>query len=164
MKENYESRLEDEESTAGIEALSSNKTLYIDQFTATVTLQNKGLAMEEIEENGKKKGVYPRNMKEVFGYFKPSIEIDFINEDGGLVRENLYFKDIKDFDINNGKGNLINNSHFLNNLRTRKENFENLQKKIEKNARLRAILKNQESKNELKELLESLLIELKNAQ
>lgn len=164
MKENYLSRLEDEESSAGIEALSFNKTLYIDQFTSTVTPQNKGLAMAEIEQNGQKRGVYPRNIKEVFGYFKPSIETDFVTEDGGFVSETLYFKEMKDFDINNGKGNLISNSQFLSNLRNQKETFENLQKNIEKNARLRAMLKNQEAKNELKELLASLLVELKNAQ
>jgi len=162
-KENYLSRIEDEESSAVIEGLSQNKTLYVDQFTSEVNYKNKGLAMEEVEENGQKRGVYARTMKEVFAYFKPSVEVDFTGEEGETIEEVLRFKEMKDFDINNGKGNLINNSPFLSDLKSKKENCENAQKKIEKNARLRDILKDSEARNELKELLESILIELNEA-
>ena len=162
-KENYLSKFEEEDSSAGIEGLSQNKTLYVDQFTADVNFENRGLAMEEVEENGQKRGVYPRTMKEVFAYFKPAMEAGFIDEEGGSVKETLCFKEMKDFEINNGKGNLVNNSPFLNDLRSKKENCENVQKQIEKNARLRDILKDAEAKGELKELLESILEELNNA-
>jgi len=162
-KENYLSKFEEEDSSAGIEGLSQNKTLYVDQFTADVNFENRGLAMEEVEENGQKRGVYPRTMKEVFSYFKPAVEASFMDEEGGTVKEILNFKEMKDFEINNGKGNLINNSPFLSNVRSKKENCENVQKQIEKNARLRDILKDAEAKGELKELLESLLEELNNA-
>jgi hypothetical protein len=162
-KENYLSKFEEEDSSAGIEGLSQNKTLYADQFTADVTFENKGLAMEEVEENGQKRGVYPRTMKDVFAYYKPAVEANFVSEDGGSVKETLRFSEMKDFEINNGKGNLVNNSTFLSDLRSRKENCENVQKQIEKNARLRDILKDAEAKNELKELLESILTELNNA-
>ena len=161
-KENYLSKFEEEESYARIEELSQNKTLYVDQFTPEVNFENRGLAMDEVEENGQKRGVYPRSMKEVFAYYKPAIETGFVDEEGGSVRETLQFKEIKDFDINNGKGNLINNSQFLSDLRSKKENCENVQKQIERNARLRDILKDAEAKNELKELLESILTELNN--
>jgi len=162
-KENYLSRIEDEESSAGIEGLSQNKTLYVDQFTGEVTFENRGLAMEEVEENGQKRGVFPRNMKETFAYFKPKVEVDFMGDGGETKKEVLNFKEIKDFEINNGKGNLITNSPFLNDLRSRKENCENVQKQIEKNARLRDILKDAEAKNELKALLEAMLVELNEA-
>ena len=162
-KENYLSKFEDEDSSAGIEGLSQNKTLYADQFTTDVTFENRGLAMEEVEENGQKRGVYPRSMKEVFAYFKPAVDATFMDEEGGTVKETLHFKEVKDFEINNGKGNLVSNSPFLSNLKIRKENCENVQKQIEKNARLRDILKDAEAKNELKELLESILAELNNA-
>jgi len=162
-KENFLSKFEEEDSSAAIEGLSQNKTLYADQFTADVTGENRGLAMQEVEENGQKTGVYPRTMKEVFAYFKPVVEADFIDDSGGSVKETLRFKEVKDFEVNNGKGNLINNSPFLSDLRSRKENCENVQKQIEKNARLRDILKDAEAKNELKELLESMLAELNSA-
>ena len=162
-KENYLSRIEDEESSAGIEGLSQNKTLYIDQFTSEVDFENRGLAMEEVEEDGKKRGVYPRSMKEVFAYFKPKAEVEFSGAEGETKKEVLNFKEMKDFEINNGKGNLINNSAFLSDLRSKKENCETVQKQIEKNARLRDILKDAEAKGELKELLESILEELNNA-
>ena len=162
-KENYLSRIEDEESSARIEGLSQNKTLYVDQFTSDVNFENRGLAMKEVEENGQKRGVYPRSMKEVFAYFKPKIEVEFTGEGGETKNELLNFNEMKDFEINNGKGNLINNSAFLSNLRSRKENCENVQKQIEKNARLRDILKNAEARGELKALLESILGELNEA-
>ena len=162
-KENYLSRIEDKDSSARIEGLSQNKTLYVDQFTSSVTYTNRGLAMEEVEENGKKVGKYPRSMKEVFTYFNPAVEVDFTGEGGESKKETLRFKEMKDFEINNGKGNLVSNSPFLSDLRSKKENCENVQKQIEKNARLRDILKNTEAKNELKELLESILAELSKA-
>lgn len=162
-KENYLSRIEDEESSAGIEGLSQNKTLYVDQFTADVTYENRGLAMKEVEENGQKRGVYPRSMKETFDYFKPKVEVDFSGDGGETKKEVLNFKEMKDFEINNGKGNLITNSSFLGDLRSKKENCENVQKQIEKNARLRDVLKDAASRNELKALLESILVELNEA-
>ena len=159
-KENYLSKFEEEDSSAGIEGLSQNKTLYVDQFTSDVTYENRGLAMEEVEEDGQKRGVYPRTMKEVFAYFKPKVEVDFAGDGGETKKEILNFKEMKDFEINNGKGNLVTNSPFLSDLRSKKENCENVQKQIEKNARLRDILKDPESRGELKTLLESLLVEL----
>ncbi|MCL2417363.1 MAG: hypothetical protein FWD02_05455 [Bacteroidales bacterium] len=161
-KENFLSRFEEEDSSAGMEGLSQNKTLYADQFTSDVTSENRGLAMEEVEEDGQKRGVYPRTMKEVFAYFKPAMQTDFTDDEGGSVKETLHFKEVKDFEINNGKGNLVNNSPFLSDLKSKKENCENVQKQIEKNAKLRDILKDAEAKNELKELLESMLAELNN--
>ncbi|MDR0332297.1 MAG: hypothetical protein LBI15_02425 [Dysgonamonadaceae bacterium] len=162
-KENYLSRIEDEESSARIEGLSQNKTLYVDQFTAEVSFENKGLAMEEVEENGQKVGKYPRTMKEVFAYFSPAVNVDFTGEEGEEKRETLHFKEMKDFEINNGKGKLIDNSPFLSELRSKKENFENAQKKIEKNPKLRVMLKDADAKGELKALLESILDELNNS-
>jgi len=159
-KENYLSRIEEEDSSARIEGLSENKTLYVDQFTADVTFENRGLAMEEVEEDGQKRGVYPRSMKEVFAYYKPKVEVDFAGDGGESKKEVLNFNEMKDFDINNGKGNLVTNSPFLSDLRSKKDNCETVQKQIEKNARLREILKDAEARGELKALLESILVEL----
>ncbi|MDR2971527.1 MAG: hypothetical protein LBU83_06325 [Bacteroidales bacterium] len=162
-KENFLSRIEEEESSAQIEGLSQNKTLYVDQFTSEVTFDNRGLAMQEVEEDGRKRGVYPRSLKEVFAYFNPNIEVELSDEKGEAKKEVFNFKEMKDFEINNGKGNLVNNSPFLSDLRRKKENCENVQKQIEKNARLREILKDPESRGELKTLLENLLSELNEA-
>jgi hypothetical protein len=158
--ENFLSRIEEEESSAGIEGLSQNKTLYVDQFTSEVTFNNRGLAMQEVEENGQKRGVYPKTLKEVFAYFKPNVEVELMGDAGETKKEVINFKEMKDFEINNGKGNLVNNSPFMSDLRSKKENCENVQKQIEKNARLREILKDPESRGELKTLLETLLAEL----
>ncbi|MDR2010229.1 MAG: hypothetical protein LBQ22_07085 [Bacteroidales bacterium] len=162
-KENFLSRVIDEESSARIEGLSQNKTLYVDQFTSSVSCDNMGLAMEEVEENGNIVGKYPRNLKEVFDYFKPEVKVEFSDENKETISETLKFKEIKDFDIDNGNGNLVTNSSFLVDLKNKKEGCEKVKKSIEKNAKLREILKNPDTKNELKELLESMLEELNNA-
>jgi hypothetical protein len=162
-KENFLSRIEEEDSSAGIEGLSQNKTLYVDQFTSDVNFNNRGLAMQEVEENGQKRGVYPKTLKEVFAHFKPNIEVELAGDNGETTKEVFNFKEMKDFEINNGKGNLVNNSAFLSDLKSKKENCENVQKQIEKNARLREILKDPESRGELKMLLETLLGELNEA-
>ena len=162
-KENFLSRIEEEDSSAGIEGLSQNKTLYVDQFTSDVNFNNRGLAMQEVEEDGRKRGVYPKSLKEVFAYFNPNIEVELSGDNGETKKEVFNFKEMKDFEINNGKGNLVNNSPFLSDLRSKKENCENVQKQIEKNARLREILKDPESRGELKTLLETLLIELEDS-
>jgi hypothetical protein len=162
-KENFLSRIEEEDSSAGIEGLSQNKTLYVDQFTSDVNFNNRGLAMQEVEEDGRKRGVYPKSLKEVFAYFNPNIEVELSGDNGETKKEVFNFKEMKDFEINNGKGNLVNNSPFLSDLRSKKENCENVQKQIEKNARLREILKDPESRGELKTLLETLLLELDEA-
>ena len=159
-KENFLSRIEEEDSSAGIEGLSQNKTLYVDQFTSDVNFNNRGLAMQEVEEDGRKRGVYPKSLKEVFAHFNPNIEVELSDENGETEKEVFNFKEMKDFEINNGKGNLVNNSPFLSNLRSKKENCENVQKQIEKNARLREMLKDPEARGELKTLLETLLVEL----
>ena len=149
LKENFISQAPDEESNAKVTPLDNNKTIIIDQYTSDVEVGN-----SELFEN-------PKTMQDVFNHFKPSVNVEFEDEQGGIVSEQLHFNEMRDFEANGGKGNLVTNSPFLSNAKSKVDVSAKIRKQIEQNRRLRDILKDAEGKAELKELLEALLQEIK---
>ncbi len=148
MKENFISMAPDEESNAKVSLVDNNKTLIVDQYTTDVEPGN-----PEFLEN-----VY--NMEEVFAHFKPSVSVDFVDEEGGSVNEVLKFRELRDFEAQGGEGRLVSNSQFLSNVKMKIDTNAKIRKSIEQNRKLRDILKDSSSKQELKELLKSMLDEL----
>ena len=73
IKENFISMAPDEESSAKVSLIDNNKTLMIDQYTSDVEPGNPEL-VEDIHTIG-----------EAFEHFKPSVEVDFVDEEGGSV-------------------------------------------------------------------------------
>lgn len=151
MKENFISRLDEEDNGSKVNLLDANKTLLIDQFTTDASEE------PELFENAK-------TMADVFDHFKPSVEVDFQNENGETVTETLRFNEMKDFDVNGGKGNLISNSQVLSDIKMHVDNAAKVHKQIEQNSKLRAILKDAAARDDLKALLQSMLDELEQAQ
>lgn len=147
-EKNFISKATDEESGANINVLDTNKTLIIDQFTNDA----QGEDPELFEE--------ARTIEDVFNHFKPSVDVEFADEDGSVVSETLHFKGIKDFEANGGKGNLVANSEFLSKAKSEIDNAAKIRKQIEQNKKLRDILKDPKSREEFKEYLESMLNEL----
>ena len=76
----------DEESGAKVSLIDNNKTLMIDQYTSNVEPGNPEL-VEDIQ-----------NINDAFAHFKPSVEVDFIDEEGGSVNETLKFGELRDFE------------------------------------------------------------------
>jgi len=148
LRENFISDAPDEETGGVVNAISQNKTLYIGQFTDTV-------AEPELFQEAP-------NIKAVFEKFKPKVNVEFQNEDGDSVEETLSFKEMKDFEVNNGNGQLVSNSSFLLSVKNNIESNVKIKKQIEQNKRLRDILGNKQSKEELRNVLQSLLDELEN--
>ena len=68
IKENFISMAPDEESSAKVSLIDNNKTLMIDQYTSDVEPGNPEL-VEDIH-----------NINEAFEHFKPSVEVDFVDE------------------------------------------------------------------------------------
>lgn len=149
LKENFISQAPDEESNAKVTPLDNNKSIIIDQYTSDVEVGN-----SELFEGAK-------TMQDVFNHFKPSVNVEFEDEQGGIVSEELHFKEMRDFEANGGKGNLVTNSPFLSGAKSKVDVAAKIRKQIEQNRRLRDILKDEEGKAELKELLEALLQEIK---
>lgn len=149
LKENFISQAPDEESNAKVTPLDNNKTIIIDQYTS------------DVEEGKPELFEGAKTMQDVFDHFKPSVEVEFVDEDGGSVVEQLHFSEMRDFEANGGKGNLVTNSPFLSGAKSKVDVAAKIRKQIEQNSRLRNILKDEKGKAELKELLEALLQEIK---
>jgi hypothetical protein len=151
LKENFISHAVDEESNAKVNPIDNNKSIIIDQYTTDVATGN-----PELFEGGK-------TLKDVFDHFKPNVEVEFTDEEGGSVNEVLHYNSIKDFEANGGRGNLVTNSPFLSDVKMKVDVNTKIRKQIEQNKKLRDILKDEQAKTELKELLEILLEEINNS-
>ena len=151
MKENFISMAPDEESNAKVSLIDQNKTLMIDQYTSDVEPGNPEF-VEDIH-----------NIEDAFAHFKPKVDVTFTDEDGGSVEETLHFGEIRDFEANGGKGRLVENSQYLSGVKMQIETNQKIRKSIEQNRKLRDILKDGESRDELKAMLQSMLDELEAA-
>ena len=150
MKENFISMAPDEESSAKVSPIDNNMTLMIDQYTSDAEPGN-----PEWVEN-------IQNIEDAFAHFKPSVEVDFVDEEGGSVNEKLHFGELRDFEAQGGKGKLVENSAFLSGVKKKIDTNVKIRKSIEQNRKLRDILKDASAKEELKEALRAMLEELEN--
>ena len=148
IKENFISMAPDEESSAKVSLIDNNKTLMIDQYTSDVEPGNPEL-VEDIH-----------NINEAFEHFKPSVEVDFVDEEGGSVNEKLHFSELRDCEAQGGKGRLVENSQFLSSVKQKIDTNAKIRKSIEQNRKLRDILKEAGSREALKQMLQAMLAEL----
>lgn len=146
MRENFISDAPDELSGAKVNLIDNNKTLYIDQFTDFP-------GDPELVQN-------VRTIDDAFQTFKPSVDVTFEDEEGGSVDETLSFSEIRDFEAREGKGQLVKNSPFLSGVKSKIDVNADMRKNIEKNRKLRDLLKDATSRGELKSVLTALLAEL----
>ena len=152
MKENFISMAPDEQSNAKVSLIDQNKTLMIDQYTSDVEAGNPEF-VEDIH-----------NIEDAFAHFKPKVNVTFTDEEGGAVEETLKFGEIRDFEANGGKGRLVDNSQFLSGVKMKIETNAKIRKSIEQNRKLRDILKEAGSREEMKAMLQSMLDELNAAE
>ena len=151
MRENFISMAPDEESNAKVSLIDQNKTLMIDQYTTEVEAGNPEF-VESIQ-----------NINDAFDHFKPKVNVTFTDEEGAAVEETLKFNELRDFEANGGKGRLVENSEFLSGVKMKIDTNQKIRKSIEQNRKLRDILKDAESRDELKQMLQSMLDELEQA-
>ncbi len=134
----------------GIIEFPQNRTLYADQFTD-------GAPNSDEDREGFK----AKSMKEVFEHYQPSKEgVALETEEGGAVYENFEFKQIKDFEDEQ----LIVQSNLLNSKKAKIDAYNSVIRQLEKNKTLRNTLKDDASKENLKNALKALLTELENAE
>lgn len=134
----------------GIIEFPQNRTLYADQFT--------DVAPNTDEE---REGFKPKSMKEVFEHYQPVKEgVTLETEEGGAVYEDFEFKQIKDFDDEQ----LIAQSELLSSKKAKIDAYSSVIRQLEKNKTLRNTLKDDKSKENLKNALKALLSELEDAE
>lgn len=134
----------------GVIEFPQNRTLYVDQFT------DKAPNTDEERE-----GFKPKNLKEVFEHYQPSKEsVALETEEGGSIFEDFEFRQIKDFEDEQ----LINQSALLSDKKAKIDAYNAIIRQLEKNKPLRNALKDPESKENLLNVLKSLLIEINEAE
>ena len=134
----------------GIIEFPQNRTLYADQFT------DKAPNTDEERE-----GFKPKSMKEVFEHYQPGKEgVALETEEGGVVYEDFEFKQIKDFEDEQ----LIAQSDLLSGKKAKIDAYNSIIRQLEKNKALRNALKDDASRENLKNALKALLSELEDAE
>ena len=101
-----------------------------------------------------------QNIGDAFNHFKPKVDVTFTDAEGGAVEETLKFGELRDFEAQGGKGKLVQNSAFLSGVKEEIDTNAKIRKSIEQNRKLRDILKDAGSREEMKALLQSMLDEL----
>ena len=76
------------------------------------------------------------------------------------MSETVKFGELRDFEAQGGKGRLVENSKFLSGVKSKIDTSAKIRKSIEQNRKLRDILKEAGSREELKQMLQAMLSEL----
>ena len=119
--------------------------------------QNRALITEQLTYNEPPKPEIVRGLKtvdEVFEHYKPKVDVEFQNSEGGTKKEALSFNNLADFSV---KG-LTAQSEFLQELDMQKNEYQKIIKQLKTNKQLRQVISDIESK---KALLNSILALLK---
>lgn len=131
-----------QQSFEAIANISSNKTLLVQKLTSKPT------KLEPV------KGL--KTVDEVFNHFKPSLEVEFEEENGALRKEELKFNSLLDFK----KEGIINQSDFLLKMEAQQDACNSIIKKLKTNKILKAAIQNPEAKQNFLNALQALLDEL----
>jgi len=98
-------------------------------------------------------------VEDVFGHFKPKIEMDFETEEGTSKKETLNFRNLGDFGV---KG-ITAQSSFLEGLTLKKEQYQKIIKQLKTNKLLKQALSDGDSKQAVINSLHALIRELEEA-
>jgi len=97
-----------------------------------------------------------QNMDEVFEHFAPKVKATFEDDEGRITREELAFKNVGDFSLNG----LTAQSPFLQDLKTKTEQYQKMIKQLKTNKVLKLALQDPEAKKSIIASLEGLIQEL----
>ncbi|MEP7169785.1 MAG: hypothetical protein ABI855_10495, partial [Bacteroidota bacterium] len=117
------------DASEGIADIPMNRTLMIEKLTADDPIK------PQITEGLK-------TIEEVFGNYKPQVEVEFTKEDGSFQGEKLNFGNLGDF----GAKGITNQSNFLKDLDLKKNEFAKIIKQLKSNKVLKTVLDNPDSK------------------
>lgn len=124
--------------------------------------QNRALLAEQLTFKEPSKPEIVKNLKtveDVFDHFKPTVDVDFQNSEGGTKKETLAFKSLADFGV---KG-LTSQSQFLQELNIKKEEYQKIIKQLKSNKQLKQVIADAESKQAMLNAIMALLKELDSA-
>lgn len=99
-----------------------------------------------------------QTIEQVFANFKPEVGVDFEDADGLTKKETLKFSNLGDFGV---KG-IIEQSEFLKDNATQREEYLKIIKQLKSNKILKAALSDPDAKKALLESIYAMVAELKN--
>ncbi len=135
------------EASQSIADIPQNRTLLIQQLT-----DNPPLAPDVIPDL--------KTVNEVFDFYKPQKEVEFETTDGSNRTEHLEFRNLADF----GKGGIVKQSTFLNELSHQCEDLQKFVRQLKTNKILKTVLENKEAKAAYMSSVKALLDELEQAE
>ncbi len=117
------------DASEGIGNLPDNRSLIVEHLTADEPIIPEAVTgLSTIEE--------------VFAKFQPNVDVEFENEEGQPVKENLRFGNVADFNVKN----MTQQSDFLNQLSQEKDFYEGVVKQLRSNKVLQRVLEDPEMK------------------
>lgn len=97
-----------------------------------------------------------KTVEEVFGQFKPSVEVEFENEEGASVKETLQFGSVADFKPKS----ISTQSAYLRALDGQYNEYTQINRRLKGHRVLQTVLENPETKAAMVEMLKALAKEL----
>jgi hypothetical protein len=127
----------------GISDIPQNRTLLIEKLT---------------DESPLSPQIIPdlKSINDVFGFFKPTKEVEFETADGAGRTEQLHFSSLGNF----GKQGITRQSAYLNELSHQCEDLQKFVKQLKTNKILRTLLENKEAKSAYLSCIRSLITEM----
>jgi predicted component of type VI protein secretion system len=123
--------------------IAPNKTLFIQKLT-----DNEPLRPEKVE------GL--KNVEEVFGHYKPKVNVAFDKIDGSNINETFHFANLGDF----APKRLVQQSNYLRKLNIQRDMYQNIIKQLKTNKTLKTTLDNAETKQAFIDALRGIVKEL----
>jgi predicted component of type VI protein secretion system len=134
------------EGSEAIAEISQNRTLFVQK------LSNEAPFAPDFVQN-------LSTPEEVFAHFKPSVPMEFENEDGSTKEEELHFTNLADF----GSKGISNQSKFIQELANQEDTYLKLVKELKSNKAIQTALQNKESKQAFLTALAAMIKELEDA-
>lgn len=131
------------DASEAISEISQNRTLMIEKLTP-----NSPIKPEIVE------GL--TGINHVFEHYKPKIDVDFEDNEGGEKKEKLAFNNLADFGI---KG-ITAQSDFLKDLTSQKEQFLKIVKQLKSNKLLRKTLESGDTKQAMLNAIYAMIKEI----
>jgi hypothetical protein len=117
------------EGSEGIANISDNRSMIVEHLTSDAPVTPEAVH-------------HLKTIEDVFAHFMPNVDIEFEDEEGQTVKENLRFNNVGDFSVRNITGQ----SNFLKNLAHQKDFYEGVMKQLRSNKVLQKALQDPETK------------------
>ena len=134
-----------QESFEAITQISSNRTLLAQKLSTKPTKPEPVTGLKTIND--------------VFDHFKPNVKVDFEDENGAPVEEELRFSNLGDFT----KNGITEQSSFLRSLNEQQESNHAFIKQLKSNKILKSALSNPEAKQAYLTALKAMIQEIEQA-